>query len=148
MRIKRSFIAVLATVLSFSSFAGKVETPSSLDGVKRVTAAQAKAAIDSGAAVYDVRKKAEYLEGHIKGAKSLAYKEKSAKVANFDMSKDRWKVAKLGADKSKTIIVYCNGKTCWKSFKSAKTAAKNGYKNVLWLRGGFPEWKAAGFPVE
>jgi rhodanese-related sulfurtransferase len=27
-------------------------------------------------------------------------------------------------------------------------AIKNGWKNVIWYRGGMPEWREAGFPVE
>jgi len=27
-------------------------------------------------------------------------------------------------------------------------ASNAGYKKVQWLRGGFPEWKTKGYPVE
>jgi rhodanese-related sulfurtransferase len=135
-------------LFSVSVFAGKAETPESLAGAKIVTVQEANAAIAAGAVVVDVRKKLEFAEKHIKGAISLAYKEKSAKVADFDMSKDKWKIEKLASHKTTPIIFYCNGKTCWKSYKASKTAVKEGFTNVLWLRNGMPAWKTAGLPSE
>jgi rhodanese-related sulfurtransferase len=44
--------------------------------------------------------------------------------------------------------MYCDGTICWKSYKSAQMAIKNGWKNVIWFRGGFPEWKESGMPIE
>jgi rhodanese-related sulfurtransferase len=146
--MKSLFSAFMLISLLTNTYAGKVETPSSLSGAKIVTAAEAKALQDSGALVVDVRKKLEYAEKHIKGAMSLPYKEKSKKVAGFDMGKDRWKIKKIADHKNKDIIFQCNGKTCWKSYKASKTAVKNGFTKVHWFRGGIPEWNKAGYPTE
>ena len=61
---------------------------------------------------------------------------------------DKFDLSKLPADKNTTFIMYCDGTICWKSYKSAQMAIKNGWKNVIWFRGGFPEWKETGMPVE
>lgn len=45
-------------------------------------------------------------------------------------------------------VFACNGPECWKSCKSAKVTLQHGYSKVYWFRGGYPEWKAAGLPVE
>lgn len=123
-------------------------TPKLLTGATVITAQQAKELMDKGVPIYDTRVEHEYSEGHIKGAISLPYKEKSAKEVDFDMKADAWDVSKLPKDKNAPVIFSCNGPECWKSYKSAKVAIDNKYTKVYWFRGGYPEWKAAGFPVE
>ena len=140
---------VCALVLGAAATTGfAAETPMSLEGGTMVTADQAKKLVDAGAPIIDARVANEYAEAHIKGAKSVPYKERSGKVANFDPKDDRFDVAKLPADKAAPVIFYCNGATCWKGYKAAKTAVGAGYTKVQWLRGGIPEWKAKGYPVE
>jgi rhodanese-related sulfurtransferase len=124
------------------------ETPSSLKGAEVVDAAKAKSLMDGGAKMIDTRVAIEYAEAHIKGAISVPYKEKSAKAVDFDASQDSFEVAKLPADKNAAIITQCNGAECWKSYKGAVAAIKAGYKKIYWFRGGLPEWKAKGLPIE
>jgi rhodanese-related sulfurtransferase len=135
----------LLTAAAGASFA---DTPMSLAGATMVTAEQAKKLADGGAPVIDARVANEYAEAHIKGARSVPYKEKSAKDAKFDPKEDSFDLAKLPADKNAPVIFYCNGAECWKGYKAAKLAVDAGYKKVQWLRGGIPEWKAKGYPVE
>ncbi|MBS4099424.1 MAG: rhodanese-like domain-containing protein [Sulfuricella sp.] len=135
-----------AFVASAPAFAN--ETPATLKGAEVVDAAKAKALMDGGAKMIDTRVANEYAEAHIKGATNVPYKEKSAKSADFDAGQDNFDVAKLPADKNAAIITQCNGAECWKSYKGAVAAIKAGYKKVYWFRGGFPEWKAKGFPTE
>jgi rhodanese-related sulfurtransferase len=123
-------------------------TPTELAGGKVATAEEVKAAIETGATVIDTRVANEYAEAHIKGAISVPYREKSAKEANYDPAQDRFDLGKLPAAKDKTIVTYCNGPECWKSFKAAVAAIKGGYSNVLWYRQGLPDWKSKGLPVE
>jgi len=123
-------------------------TPESIPGTTVVTADKAKVLMESGVLIIDTRVANEYVEQHIKGAVNVPYKEKSAKTVNFDASQDSFDLTKLPADKSKPVIFYCNAGECWKSYKSSVVAVKAGYKNIYWLRGGIPEWKAKGFPVE
>jgi rhodanese-related sulfurtransferase len=140
--------AACAVMLAAAAGASLADTPMSLAGATTVTAEQAKKMADGGTPVIDARVANEYVESHIKGAKSVPYKEKSAKDAKFDPKEDSFDLAKLPADKSAAVVFYCNGAECWKGYKAAKTAVDAGYKKVQWLRGGIPEWKAKGYPVE
>jgi len=124
------------------------ETPASLPGVTLVTAEQAKKLMEGGVPVIDTRVGNEYALEHVKGARSVPYKEKSSKNVNFDPKEDSFDLAKLPAAKNAPIIFYCNAGECWKSYKACKVAVDAGYKKVNWLRGGMPEWKAKGYPVE
>lgn len=139
-------LAVLAfPTLAFSS---GPQTPESIPGVAAITAEKAKAMVESGVMIVDTRVANEYVEQHIKGAISIPYKEKSAKSVDFDVKLDSFDLSKLPADKDTSVIFYCNAGECWKSYKSSVIAVKAGYKNVYWLRGGIPEWKAKGYAVE
>ncbi len=142
-----SLVGLIVIALPALAWAGP-QTPESLSGTTVVTAEKAKAMGESGVLIVDTRVANEYVEQHIKGAVSIPYKEKSAKSVDFDASQDSFDLSKLPADKNTTVIFYCNAGECWKSYKSSKAAVKAGYKNVHWLRGGIPEWKAKGFPVE
>jgi len=124
-------------------------TPRVLDGVKKIVSAEEVAELmKKGVPLYDTRSEEDYRERHIKGAKWLPYREKSAKEVGFDFAKDGFDVARATDSKDAPVIFACNGAECWKSYKSCVTAVKAGYKQVYWFRGGFPEWVARGYPVE
>lgn len=145
----RAVLTALGTIaLTAALSAQAADTPASLDGATVVSADQAKKMLESGTPVIDTRVAAEYVDGHIKGAKNLPYKEKSAKATNFDVSQDSFDLTKLPSDKNAALVFYCNAGECWKSYKASVAAIKAGYKKVHWFRGGFPEWKAKGYPVE
>ncbi len=124
------------------------DTPATLAGATVVTADKAKELQAKGAVVVDARVANEYADAHIKGAINIPYKEKSAKSVDYDPSQDSWDASKLPADKNANIVIYCNAGECWKSYKAAHMAIKDGYKHIYWFRGGFPEWKAKGYPIE
>lgn len=148
--VLRNLLMPVVVVSAFAASAPALanETPASLKGVEVVDAAKAKSLMEGGAKMIDTRVANEYAEGHIKGASNVPYKEKSAKTPEFDAAQDSFDLTKLPADKNAAIITQCNGAECWKSYKSASALLKAGYKKVYWFRGGFPEWKAKGFPVE
>lgn len=127
--------------------AEKPLTPESLMGAEVVSTEWVKSNFGK-VGIYDVRKKAEYVEARIKGATSIPYKEKSAKSADFDSSVDKLDISKFPSDKKAVIVVHCNGPRCWKSYKAAVLLVRAGYKNVKWYREGIPDWKAKGNPVE
>ena len=52
-------------------------------------------------------------------------------------------VKKLRAQTSKPIVFYCNGRTCYKSYKATKAALKAGVKNVFAYDAGVFEWAKA-----
>ena len=124
------------------------DTPAVLSGAKLITAEEAVKAIGSGAVLIDARVASEYAEGHIKGAINVPYRERSAKAADFDASKDQFDLSKLPGKKEAFVVIYCNGSECWKSYKAAVVAIKGGYSNVGWYRLGFPDWKSKGLPVD
>lgn len=150
MHFSRTALLSLFAACTFASsgIAMAAETPSSLNGAEVVDAAKAKSLMDGGAKMIDTRVANEFAESHIKGAINVPYKEKSAKAADFDASQDSFDLSKLPADKNAGIITQCNGSECWKSYKGATAAVKAGYKKVYWFRGGIPEWKTKGLPVE
>lgn len=143
----KCFVALAAGVC-FQCTAVAAETPTTLAGVKVVSAEEAKKMQDSGVPLIDTRVAAEYAEKTAKGAKSVPYKEKSEKVVGFDASKDDFDLSKLPADKAAPLVLFCNAGECWKSYKAAVVAQKAGYNKLYWLRGGFPEWSAKGLPTQ
>lgn len=141
--------AIVATLLvTAGGFAAAAETPANLAGVTVVSAEQARKMVEAGVPIVDTRVANEYAQEHIKGARSVPYKEKSAKNVSFDPKEDSFDLAKLPAAKGAPLILYCNAGECWKSYKASKVALDAGYTKIQWLRGGIPEWKAKGYPVE
>lgn len=122
-------------------------TPSQLPGAQLVNASQAQALQQKGVPVIDVRLAKEYHEKHIRGAISIPYGEKSLKDVAFDPAVDDW-AGPQKLDKGRPVIFHCNGAECGKSYKAAQVALSAGFKTVYWFRGGFPEWEAAGLPIE
>ena len=146
---QRALRGMIGLLLAASAGAGiAADVPASLAGVTLVTAEQARKLVDRGVPVIDTRVGNEYADAHIKGAINVPYKEKSAKAVGFDAREDHFDLARLPADKNAPLIFYCNGPECWKSYKASRLAVDAGYGKVQWLRGGFPEWKSRGYPVE
>ena len=83
--------------------------------------------------VLDVRPPEEYAAGHLPGA------------INVPVEKLEGYLAKL--PKKREIIAYCRGPYCLMSFEAVAALRKRGWK-ARRLEDGFPEWKAAGLPVE
>lgn len=61
-------------------------------------------------------------------------------VADRDFAK---KVKALRMKTSKPIVFYCNGRSCYKSYKAARISLKNGVKNVFAYDAGVFEWAKA-----
>ena len=140
-------IALSMLLVAGQAMAAKVLTPETIEGATTVTADWVKQH-QGQVTVVDARKKGEYVEEHIPGAINVPYKEKSAKSPDFDASEDKWDMSKYPGDKNTKLVVYCNGVKCWKSYKSIVRLVKAGYKNVNWLREGFPGWTNKGYPTE
>lgn len=147
-RAATGLIGALVLGLGAATGAWAAETPTKLDGVKIVTAAEAKQMLDRGVPLIDTRVATEYAEKTIKGAKSIPYREKSAKDVKFDRTQDKFDLSKLSADKNAPVVFFCNAGECWKSYKASVLALDAGYKQVHWLRGGMPEWVAKGLPTQ
>ncbi|MCF0055311.1 rhodanese-like domain-containing protein [Dyadobacter sp. CY356] len=88
-----------------------------------------------GIQLLDVRRPAEYEEGHIKGSTLANWEDK----ADFEKHAEH-------LDKNKPVYVYCrSGK---RSSAAADYLSEKGFKNVVNLEGGILEWKQDGKDVE
>jgi rhodanese-related sulfurtransferase len=117
----------------------KKEMPATIPGVKNITGAELKKMVDSGKAIIisDNRVKEQYDAERIKGAKWLLADHLVADEKLADQYK-----------KDDTIILYCNGITCWRSPATAVMLQSLGFKNLYWYRDGIPDWKSNKFPTE
>lgn len=98
------------------------------DGFKSISKTELKELIKSKKVdIIDVRTKSEISDGYIKGTEIFI---------DYNSSDFENKIQKL--DKSKTYAVYC--KLGGRSNGAAKFMAKNGFKNVLNLKGGIASW--------
>ncbi|MEJ7871690.1 MAG: metalloregulator ArsR/SmtB family transcription factor [Rubrobacteraceae bacterium] len=83
--------------------------------------------------VLDVRPEEEYRAGHIPGARSVPLERLEAYLE--EIPKDR------------EVVAYCRGPYCVFSDEAVKLLEARGYRASR-LTEGFPEWRAAGLPVE
>ncbi len=83
--------------------------------------------------VLDVRPEEEYAAGHLPGA------------INVPIEKLESYLSKL--PKRKEVIAYCRGPYCLMSFEAVEKLRRRGFKAKR-LQDGYPEWRAAGLPVE
>jgi rhodanese-related sulfurtransferase len=113
------------------------KTPeASTEDVRRILA-------DGSAILVDSRKRAEYLAGHIAGAKNVTPEPgapPAAVVAAFEQL--------LGGDKGKALVLYCNGQHCQASRTLADQLLAAGFSNVRRYQLGIPMWRALNGPVE
>jgi len=86
--------------------------------------------------VVDVRSKYEYQTLRIKDAKNVPLNSRSFVKDMRDIRSN---------NPGKKIVVYCNGKTCMKSYKAASKCKARGIKNVVAFDAGIMDW-AKTFP--
>jgi rhodanese-related sulfurtransferase len=98
---------------------------------------------DGSAVVLDSRKRAEYVAGHIAGAKNVSL------PADAPPSEFAAAVAQLvGGDKSKPLVLYCNGPHCQASRQLSDQLLAAGFANVRRYQLGIPMWRTLSGPVE
>lgn len=140
-------LAVLIMVMTTLAIAGKVPTPKKLRGGQVVTVDEVRALVGKeGVYIFDMRKALNYGRGHIPGAISTPYKWRSK--GSVVTRKGWFDISRLPEDKSATVIFYSDGPMGWKSYKASQAAIKEGYKKVLYFRGGSSTWINRGFPLE
>jgi len=83
--------------------------------------------------VLDVRPPDEYAAGHIAGAVNVPLAELEKYLRKLKPKKE--------------IVAYCRGPHCVLSYDAVEKLRARGIK-ARRLKEGFPEWKAAGLPVE
>jgi rhodanese-related sulfurtransferase len=94
---------------------------------------------DGSAIVLDTRKRSEYVAGHIPGARNLDALP-SASVAAVERL--------VSGDKSKALVLYCNGPFCQASRQFGEQLVAAGFTNVRRYQLGIPIWRALGGPTE
>lgn len=83
--------------------------------------------------VLDVRPEDEFAVGHLPGALNIPLAELERRLGELPVDKE--------------VIAYCRGPYCVLSFEAVSALRARGYL-VHRLEDGYPEWKAAGLPVE
>jgi rhodanese-related sulfurtransferase len=83
--------------------------------------------------VLDVRPPEEYAAGHIAGAVSVPLAELQRRLSELP--------------RSRRVVAYCRGPYCVLAAEAVRLLRKRGF-DAARLKDGFPEWRAAGLPVE
>lgn len=102
--------------------------------VPEVDVTQAKAMIDAGAVVVDVRETHVSTGSHIPGALLIPLGMLAQRMAESSI------------DKTKPIVVYCNEGTA-RGPDGTATLQQAGYANAVNLKSGIEGWRAAGLPT-
>lgn len=83
--------------------------------------------------VLDVRPEDEFALGHLPGAINIPMRQLERRLAELDPDQE--------------IVAYCRGPYCILSFEAVSALRSRGY-NIRRLEDGYPEWRAAGLPIE
>ena len=102
--------------------------------VTEVDLAEARALIDSGAVVVDVREQEVSAGSHIPGALLIPLGILAQRMAE------------LSIDKTRPVVVYCNEGTT-RGPDGTAVLNQAGYANAVNLRSGIEGWRAAGLPT-
>jgi rhodanese-related sulfurtransferase len=90
----------------------------------------------------DTRPHLEWSLGHIPGALNV---DPKPGLTNATYTADVTEVERLtGGDKSRRLVLYCNGPFCGKSKRVSEDLLKAGYSNVQRYQLGAPVWRALG----
>jgi rhodanese-related sulfurtransferase len=98
---------------------------------------------DGSAILLDTRKRAEYVAGHIAGAKNVAPPQGAPESAYVKAVEEL-----VGGDKGKALVLYCNGPNCQASKQLSEQLVGAGFSNVRRYQLGLPMWRTMSGPVE
>lgn len=87
--------------------------------------------------VLDIRPQKEYAAGHLPNAINIPPDEIAQRIAELESN----------LDSNKTIVAYCRGPYCLYSHDAVSLLREKGFMAQR-LQDGFPEWQAAGYPVQ
>lgn len=95
-----------------------------------------------GLILMDLREAGDFAIGHLPGALQLSPR-------SFDTTfEEKVRTGWPGADRATIpLVFYCYGIECIRSRKAGSQAARLGFANVLWFRGGVREWRETGLPL-
>ena len=101
-------------------------------------------ALNSGAAVLDVRSVKECAIAHIPGSVCMPGLVRSDGTYGDHIEQ----IIVSYPDRAMPIVLYCNGPYCGKSKRTAQSLAEKGYTNVRRYQLGLPIWRALGNIVQ
>ena len=97
---------------------------------------------DKSASLFDVRPSLEFSVSHIPGALNVAQKPGTSKALYISDVAEIGRI--LGGDKSRAIVLYCNGPFCGKSKRVSEDLLAAGFTSVKRYQLGMPVWRALG----
>jgi len=138
---ERTDFGVPAQSTPYTSGLGEA-TPTHVPGARTITTAQMEKIVDSGSAtIFDVW---DGSPGSFPSSKHESFFGVQARDADGEKQlKDQF-LAKYGDFKRSSIVFLCAGVRCRESYNAALRARQAGFTNVMWYRGGYASWKAAG----
>jgi len=83
--------------------------------------------------IIDTRPAEEFAAGHLPGALNVPLRELKRRLRELP--------------RDQAIVAYCRGAYCVLSYEAVAELRKRGFK-AFRLEEGYPEWRAAGLPVE
>jgi rhodanese-related sulfurtransferase len=98
---------------------------------------------DGSAIVLDSRKRAEYVAGHIAGARNVS-PAPGAPPAEFVAAVETL----VGGNRASPLVLYCNGQFCKAGRRLSGQLVEAGFTGVRRYQLGIPVWRALGGPVE
>jgi rhodanese-related sulfurtransferase len=134
--MKVSIISLVLILFTNFSYA-KSPAPLQVNGAVTVNTVQAKALMNQGVTFIDVRRESDFSKQHIAWAIHLDLKLALTERALLDVLR-----------KTQPVVFYCNGDLCQRSAIASEKAVQWGWKKVFYYRGGFPDWKESGLPLE
>jgi rhodanese-related sulfurtransferase len=142
-------VASLLLGLSYNALSGKgifgpdreripVPAPSASSASSEIIPVEiAKSLFDTQTATFvDTRHAYDYNLGHIKGAINVPLTEADSAMAAF------------GKDKSRTIVVYCDGAECNSSLEVGAKFVMAGHTDVRIFYAGWQSWNGLGYPTD
>jgi len=112
------------------------------DASPELSTAEMQAALrDPAVVVLDARPQAEYAVSHLPGARSVPGKANTAASA---YTADVSAVIRWVPDRTRRLVLYCNGLYCGRSKRFAAELRTNGYADVRRYQLGIPAWRALG----
>jgi rhodanese-related sulfurtransferase len=104
------------------------------EGIEELTSEELADRLDRGrVVVLDVRPEAEFVAGHIDGARSIPHHQLADSIDQLPTSRE--------------IIAYCRGPYCVYANDAVRLLRSKGFK-ARRLKAGYPEWERAGLRVE
>jgi rhodanese-related sulfurtransferase len=156
--MRAPYILCIAALCTFPLGAEGAESTGSQDAIARpsvfeailhddagsaeVSTAELRTALSTGSTlVLDARPYEEYAVSHVPGALSVPGKPGTTPVLYVA---DVNAIIQTAPDRSRALILYCNGLNCGRSKRFAEDLIKAGYQNVRRYQLGAPAWRALG----